>query len=57
MIIHHQSNVAGLAGNQVFYWFGQPLLARRVSATSSGPVFKVFWAIQSTHVVQPGDWV
>jgi len=34
MIIHHQTNVGGMAGQHVWYWPTQPFISRRISGTS-----------------------
>jgi len=40
VIIQHKSNLAGFAGNSVYYWIGQPFINNISHSVSSGvPVF------------------
>lgn len=48
MIILHQTNVGAFAGNHVFYWPTQPLMAGQISITSAPPTIDVFESTKAT---------
>jgi len=42
VIVYHQNNVAAFAGNHVFYFLPNQIIAARMSITSAAPTTQMF---------------